>query len=214
MLIYAVADIHGKTEKIEQVESNIDLYKPDLVVIAGDITNYFHAEKIIKRLSRIQVPLLVIRGNSDLQSVEKIVGSFPGIHSLDKKFFCFENRWFTGINGTIPLPFYSIICLREKEKLKKMKKFVTHDSIVVAHPPCRGTLDKVGKRFHAGSKHLKDFIIKLQPAMLLCGHIHEDAGFKYIGRTMVVNCAMNRECSGAVIEYSQENEPDVKMICK
>ncbi len=41
MRIYAVADIHGKPEKITLVREKTEDLKPDALVVAGDITNYF-----------------------------------------------------------------------------------------------------------------------------------------------------------------------------
>jgi Icc-related predicted phosphoesterase len=47
---YAVADIHGKASRIERIQNNISHYKPDVVVVAGDITNLRHARTIIGKL--------------------------------------------------------------------------------------------------------------------------------------------------------------------
>ena len=37
---------------------------------------------------------------------------------------------------------------------------------------------------------LRDFIEKTQPALVLCGHIHEGRGIEQFGRTTVVNCGL------------------------
>ncbi len=43
MRIYAVADIHGKPEKIALVREKAEDLIPDALVVAGDITNYFNS---------------------------------------------------------------------------------------------------------------------------------------------------------------------------
>ena len=43
MRIYAVADIHGKPAKIAGILQAILELKPDALVVAGDITNYFNS---------------------------------------------------------------------------------------------------------------------------------------------------------------------------
>jgi Icc-related predicted phosphoesterase len=48
--------------------------------------------------------------------------------------------------------------------------------------------------------------------MVLCGHIHGDAGFSFLGQTLVVNCAMNRETSGAIIDYDLNHPPRIEMV--
>ena len=39
MRIYAVADVHGKSTRIEGIRKTISEFKPDVLVVAGDITN-------------------------------------------------------------------------------------------------------------------------------------------------------------------------------
>ncbi|MFO7884131.1 MAG: metallophosphoesterase family protein [Desulfobacteraceae bacterium] len=212
MLIYAVADIHGKDEKIDSIQACIQHYKPDVLVIAGDITSFCRADPILDRLSTTGLPILYIRGNTDLKKLDRAADKHANIQNLDRKQICFQKICFTGISGTIPLPFYSIICLNEKRELEKLKKLVTKDTIVVAHPPCRGVLDKVGKKCHAGSLNLKHFITQNCPALLLCGHIHEHSGIERIHQTLVVNCAMTKKHSGALVRYEKDKTPRAEII--
>ncbi|MEA2059116.1 MAG: metallophosphoesterase family protein [Thermodesulfobacteriota bacterium] len=212
MLIYAVADIHGKDEKIDRIKACIHHYTPDVLVIAGDITSFRGADRIFDRFSKTDLPILYIRGNTDLKKLDRAADHYANIQNLDKKQICFQELCFTGISGTIPLPFYSMICLNEKRELEKLKKLVTKDTIVVAHPPCRGVLDKVGKKCHAGSLNLKHFITQNCPALLLCGHIHEQSGVERIHQTLVVNCAMTKTHSGALVRYEKDKSPRAKII--
>ena len=53
MRIYAVADIHGKTENIETLSRVSNKFKPDVIVIAGDITRYFRWESTLNQLDKI-----------------------------------------------------------------------------------------------------------------------------------------------------------------
>jgi hypothetical protein len=48
--------------------------------------------------------------------------------------------------------------------------------------------------------------------MVICGHIHEDAGTTTLGRTIIVNCAMNKNMSGALIDLDLENLPEIEMV--
>jgi Icc-related predicted phosphoesterase len=42
------------------------------------------------------------------------------------------------------------------------------------------------------SPSLSKFILKHQPILVVCGHIHSEYGIKHLGKTVVANCAMQK----------------------
>ena len=214
MRIYAVADIHGKTEKIDRIKAVISREVPDILVIAGDITNYISPLKILKQLRDINIPVLGIRGNSDLKRVETLLLEQKNTIFLNHVPVIYQNLRLLGLNGTIPLPFLSKICFREAQRLDNLKHSITPETILVVHPPPRGVCDKVGNRFSAGSFHLKTLIENHPPLMVLCGHIHEQAGYQFFKNIIVVNCAMNKKYGGAIIDCGKGLPLKIKMIIK
>lgn len=214
MRIYAVADIHGKGERIARIKQTITQETPDILVIAGDITHYVSPLKTLDRLKNIPIPILGIRGNTDLKRVEQLLQHQKNFTLLNHVPVTYQNSPFLGLNGTIPLPFVSKISLNEPYRLDAIKYKITPQTILVVHPPPRGVCDKVGNRFCAGSFHLKTFIEKYSPLLVLCGHIHEQAGYQFLKNTLVVNCAMNELYSGAIIDCSQNRPLKIKMVTK
>jgi Icc-related predicted phosphoesterase len=212
MRIYAVADIHGKSSRIERIQETVAYYKPDAVVVAGDITNLKLARTIIGKLNGMGLPVLAVRGNTDLPGVNNLLNKFPNTVCLHLKEHIIKGVQFVGIGGTIPLPFRSQVSFLEERVLIKISRLVNHSSVVVAHPPPWGILDEAFNRFHAGSKGLYRFIRRYQPRLLICGHIHEKPGTATIGNSMVVNSNMARKNSGAIIEISGEDAPVVEMM--
>ncbi len=218
MRIYALADIHGRKENIEILSLVASEFKPDIIVIAGDITNYFHWKSAIAQLDLLgaknTIPILCIRGNSDFKIVEHSLAKAKNLNLLDASPQYFQGVPFMGANGTIPLPFASRVCLRE-DRLFKSFLPLDKETILVVHPPPRGICDKVG-RFSAGSKNLLDFVETTQPKMVLCGHIHEQAGIQFVTNcipgTMVVNCAMNKKNHGAIIDLKKDTMPLVNFL--
>jgi uncharacterized protein len=87
-----------------------------------------------------------------------------------------------------------------------------NDSILIAHPPPRGTLDEVLGKFHAGCSGLTDIVHKCGPLLLICGHIHERPGSAFAGNTLVVNCSMGMKGKGALIKMDKEKPPVVEMV--
>lgn len=67
------------------------------------------------------------------------------------------------------------------------------DALYVLHSPPRDTAcDQAGARAHVGSRAIRAFVERLQPPLVLSGHIHESprvsgAWRDAIGRTVVVN---------------------------
>lgn len=69
MRIYAVADIHGRSDKIALIRSNTQKLNPDVLVVAGDITNYTGSAGILAQLNDIPVPVLAVRGKNMFEEV-------------------------------------------------------------------------------------------------------------------------------------------------
>ena len=214
MRIYAVADIHGKSEKLAFVREKIETLKPVALVVAGDITNYFNADGVIGQLSSMPVPVLAIRGNTDLPKVDRLLEQYPNTSPLHLNDQTINGVKFTGVGGTIPVPFNSRISWREKGIFDRLARLVNEDSVVVVHCPPRGVLDQVLGRFHAGCHRLYQLIAQRQPRLVICGHIHESPGLAYIGRTPVTNACLSRTGNGAIIDLDADGAVSVEMLAR
>jgi Icc-related predicted phosphoesterase len=212
MRIYAVADIHGQSHKIELIRNNTLKLNPDVIVVAGDITNYVGSIRILTLLNDIPVPVLAVRGNSDLPRIENLFEYFSNISPLHLKRVTIDGTPFVGVSGCIPIPFSSRICLNQAQIFEKLKPMIKNNSVLVAHPPPRGTLDEVLSKFHAGCQGLAEVIKMYRPRLMISGHIHESSGSSFIGRTVVVNCAMGKNHAGAVIELDNKNHLTVEIL--
>lgn len=212
MRIYAVADIHGRPDKVALIRKNILKLKPDVLVVAGDITRFTGPVPVISRLNDMPVPVLAVRGNTDLARVEDLFDRFSNIYPLHLKETIMQDMRFVGLSGTLPLPFSSRICVREADTINKLKPLLNRSSILVAHPPPRGTLDQVLGRFHAGCRGLREIISTAQPKLMICGHIHETPGTAFLGNSRIVNCSIGRTGGGAVIDVETDRVSRVEMI--
>jgi len=83
-------------------------------------------------------------------------------------------------------------------------------TIYVTHtPPYNCGLDVTPNKEIVGSLDLRNFIEIYQPAMILCGHVHECNGITKIGKTIVINPGQDTDklsfvklkISGSKIEY-------------
>src|SRR3989339_2056717 len=113
MRIYAVADIHGKTETIKKIKKTVQRESPDLMILAGDVTQYFSALKPLTQLEEFGIPVFAVRGNSDFKCVEALIKDRGKIRLLNQEATEYRGKNFLGLNGTLPLTFVSKICLFE-----------------------------------------------------------------------------------------------------
>ncbi|WDP89187.1 MAG: metallophosphoesterase family protein [Desulfobacter sp.] len=212
MRIYAVADIHGKKRHLAAIYGVLDKYAPDIIVAAGDLTSHLKYRTCLSQLDCLPVPVLAVRGNTDLKRIESRIGKARNLHLLTPAPYHAGGLSFSGVSGTLVLPLASRICLGENKLLTTLPCPMDEDSVLVAHPPPKGICDRVAGKFSVGSKNLAGFIRTAQPALALCGHIHEQPGKGRIGRTIVVNCAMGRSGIGALIDMEKGRSPHVNFL--
>jgi len=212
MRIYAVADIHGKSKRIRRVKENIADYEPDLLIAAGDICKFFNPEPAITALNDLPIPVFALRGNSDRKRVENLIDASENISALHLSRHEINGIAMAGIGGTIPIPFRTRVAFREKALFQRFSHMAKRADVLVAHPPPFGFLDLVGGKAHAGWKRLTDLITEREPTLVICGHIHESAGFALTGRTMVVNCAMGSGRGGAIVDIKKGAIPQIRMV--
>jgi uncharacterized protein len=200
MRLYAVADIHGRFDRVAAIKKNLKTYCPNVLIIAGDITQFTRTHPVISELGDLSLPVLALRGNSDLKRVESQFARKENIFFLNNCDVTLQGVHFAGASGTIPVPFRSRIALWESLIWKRLMPLMTPRTVLVAHPPPWGYQDLVAGKYHAGCKSLERFIRDCQPAVLICGHIHEDVGITWLGKTRIINCAMGSSCEGAIID--------------
>jgi len=208
MRIYAAADIHGRAARIKSVKEQVKKLSPDAVVLAGDITNSLHPLADVVQLTDVPAPVLAIRGNWDMKKVDNLFGHF----SLHLKTVVLAGVPFVGVSGAMSLRVYSRLAIREQAMIEKIESLLTKDSILVVHPPPHGVLDEVFKGVHGGCRRLYDMILRCQPPLMICGHVHKCPGVAFIGKTLVVNCSMGKKGAGALIRYEKGQVPIVEMM--
>ena len=207
MLIYAAADIHGRPERLAVITAHIAAHRPDVLVLAGDISRRFRPDDTLGPLSRLLLPVLLVRGNSDSRRMDALLGRYPHLSSLHLVRKTIDKIDFVGCGGTLLLPFHSRLGFNESALEKRLSKRLHPGSILVVHPPPYGLRDRVLGRLSAGSRAVRRLVEKHAPALVVCGHIHEQSGVEQSGKTVVVNCAVNRKCGGVLIRYDGRSGP-------
>lgn len=187
--IIAISDIHGRTNYDHKIINALS--SVDLIIIAGDITDFGgknEASIIINGIKTINQNILAVSGNCDRPDVVELLKS-EGIN-LHGEIREFKGMSFFGVGGSGVTPFntpqeYSD---EEFEAILNRYKKGQYINIFVSHsPPYKTKVDKTLMGMHVGSKKVREFIVRHQPQICICGHIHEARNIDLIGKTMIVN---------------------------
>ncbi len=97
---------------------------------------------------------------------------------------------FAGLGYSTVTPFDTPGEYSEEEIAERLEKFAPwKPQVLVCHSPPLGTpLDRIKEGLHAGSRAVREFIEKHQPAHFFCGHVHEAEGVVIqMGATRAMN---------------------------
>jgi len=189
MKILAISDIHGDTKLTKKVSTLADKEKVDLIIVAGDITDFNRKQKnIIGPLSKNR-EVLMIHGNHESENtIKKLSEVYKNALNIHAKNHVKNNVGFFG-SGTTDWGYvedsediYDELKSGHKQ-IKNLKK-----KVMVSHsPPAGSIIEEMG---FPGSNGVRTAIEKFKPDFLICGHIHEGGGLvEKIGKTTVINVA-------------------------
>jgi Icc-related predicted phosphoesterase len=196
--IACAADLH---------EHLVEVPACDLLVIAGDLSYAFKGDLPSKRRFLVnefkawldEIPaaeVVLVAGNHD-QSIER--WGFP--EGLRCHYLQDEGVELLGLKlwGTPWQPWFHDWAFNAPRRHGEdflAGKFVAipgDTDIVICHGPPRGYGDHTGRRAgqpHVGSSALTEAIERIQPRLLVCGHIHSGYGRYRLGETEIVNAAL------------------------
>ncbi|MBS3778376.1 MAG: metallophosphoesterase [Candidatus Thermoplasmatota archaeon] len=203
MKIYATADLHGAQHRVNEALTAIEKHKPDIIIIAGDITQFGPADAAKNILNQFPGPVYTLPGNIDTSDVWEGIKETDAVN-LHKKQTQVNGLTFAGVNGVDD---------GETELFftdETLNGYVKHADVLVTHVPPYGFQDTVFLGKHAGSKPVRRIVDKFHPLLVISGHIHEKPGFIKHENTVIVNCSMGKRGRGAIIHINET--VDVTML--
>jgi hypothetical protein len=191
MRILIFSDIHGDTKSLERILAT----PADLYISAGDLSTFGHAlERCGEVLQPLGEKLWVIPGNHETAEQNTAFCKKFGFVDFHRQVRALEGKngvtqW-AGLGYSNPTPFDTPGEFSEEEIAAALAPFegLAPLYLVVHFPPHDSQLDRVMLGRHAGSRTLRAWVERVQPAWLFCGHIHECAGkTERIGATQGVS---------------------------
>ncbi|NLF70990.1 MAG: YfcE family phosphodiesterase [Candidatus Anammoximicrobium sp.] len=208
MRIVCLTDLHGDPAALDRIL--VDAGPADVVLLGGDITNFGTpnaAEFLVQRAQQHCPHVGAVAGNCDSQAIDERLAAL-GV-SLSGRGVRHGQAGLYGASGMPPWT-GTMYELSEDEIARTLwagRGQLTPPAweIVLCHVPPRGTrLDRTCRGEHVGSHAVRQFVEQAQPALLLCGHIHESRGTDRLGDTILVNCGRAFAGQYAVAELDSQ----------
>ncbi len=209
MKIMALADIHSEMKYLDAIGP--ELRQMDLLLLAGDITNFGGRDdirEILRLFCKYNQRILAVPGNCDGPSVNDYLAEKK--INLHCNCIRLNDIAFFGVGGSLPCaqltPFESgehdFVALLEsvEKKIESREK-----RVLLTHQPAYGTkLDLAGGADHRGSHAIEDFVMEHEPVLAVSGHIHDARGTDTIGSTVLVNPGPFRNGCYAVMQINEK----------
>ncbi|QGY39254.1 serine/threonine protein phosphatase [Pseudodesulfovibrio cashew] len=218
MYFIAFGDVHESTGVLESIP---DLANADGVIITGDLTNRGSREaaaRVIDAVAAINPRILAQPGNMDTDTVQAYLEERGmGLHLQVRELA--PNLGLLGVGLSTPTPFGTPGEISEQtlaglldETYAKADGF-GHLVCAIHEPPHGTALDMLGNGQHVGSPGVRAFIERVQPALVISGHIHEAAGVDRVGDTTIINPGMLAGGGYVRIDYADgELNAELKSI--
>ncbi len=200
MRVLAIADPHGNYSSIKTLLEIAG--KIDMVMIAGDITNFGPDEKANELIDMFDQTVMAVPGNCDHTTILELLDRSRAIN-LHNNVTSIDGISFAGMGGSNPTPFCTPFEIEEEELDEEISRLLIraedtgYPIVLLTHAPPHSFLDNVGDN-HVGCHAFASHMDKVK--LIICGHIHEARGIINNCGTLIVNPGMASEGSAAVIE--------------
>jgi Icc-related predicted phosphoesterase len=185
-----VSDAHADEQALEFLKKFLREEKPELVLVAGDLTQngpIDYAEDFLAAIRAAGADFFTVHGNMDPLRVKMLLDSKG--NSLHARRVEWRGFTFAGFGGSPPTPHGTLIEYSEADIYKQLAPLVDSKTIVLTHFPPHGILDETRDLKHAGSLSLRKIIEEKKPRAVICGHIHEREGERQALTTKVIKIA-------------------------
>ncbi|MEP5008543.1 metallophosphoesterase, partial [Roseobacter sp.] len=156
---------------------------------AGDYCNRRQdPDGAVALLEGIKVPMILVPGNNE--SEDEVRQAAPkNATVLHGQQVDLDGLSIFGLGYAVPVtPFIEWSCDLSEEAAGAILERCTQTDILISHSPPKGVLDRASNGMSLGSVTVLDTIKRVQPKLVLCGHIHDCWGQSAnIGESRVVN---------------------------
>lgn len=187
MRILAFSDLHLSPERAaDLVAASGDA---DLVIGAGDYCNMRRELDVaLGLLDGITAPMVLVPGNAESED-ELRAAAGENVQVLHGQGCEIGGLHLFGLGYGIPVtPFGAWSCDMTEDAAQRHLARCEAADILIVHSPPVGVADRTSQGVSVGSRAIFDAVTRVQPDLVLCGHIHDSWGQEdLIGASRVVN---------------------------
>jgi Icc-related predicted phosphoesterase len=181
------SDIHNHKPALEKLMAA----EADAYFAAGDLVSWSRGLNQMGELMKPRAErVFVLPGNHEsAQEIEQFCREF-GFVNFHGATVEIGGIRFAGLGYSTVTPFDTPGEYSEAQIAEQLEKFADwKPQVLICHsPPLNTALDRIKEGLHAGSRSVREFIEKHQPAHFFCGHIHEAEGVVIqMGATRAMN---------------------------
>ncbi len=187
MKILAFSDLHRAAPAARKLVAASQ--EADLVIAAGDFTN--HRQDLsgaMALLEGITAPIVMVPGNNESEDELRAVAPRNAVvlHGQQGEI---DGLKVFGLGYAVPVtPFTDWSCDLGEEDASQMLAACGDVDILISHSPAKGVADVTSQGVSLGSVAVREAVERVQPQLMVCGHIHDSWGQSaMIGNTRVVN---------------------------
>ena len=189
MKLLLFSDLHANTAAARRLVERARAV--DVVIGAGDFGSVRRrVQDCIDVLRSIDKPCLLVAGNNEsTDELSEACKSWPHARVLHGSGIKVAGVDFFGIGGGIPVtPFGAWSYDFTEEQATKLLAGCPEGCVLISHSPPKGAVDVSSSGKSLGSAAVRDAVLRLRPALVVCGHIHESQGLQtLLGESPVVN---------------------------
>ncbi len=163
----------------------------DVVVGAGDFGSVRRQVHVcVDVLRHVGKPAVLVAGNNEsTEELTEACRDWPDAHVLHGAGVAIGGVAFFGLGGGVPVtPFGAWSYDFTEEQAAELLAGCPRGGVLISHSPPKGAVDVDSHGRSLGSVAVREAVLRTEPALVVCGHIHACGGqHVLLGRSPVVN---------------------------
>ncbi len=188
MKLLLFSDVHCSEPVVQRLIARAT--QADILVGAGDFgTMRRGTTTTLAPFRGVDRPQVFVPGNAESIEELQTAVDWPQGHVLHGNGITIDDVTFFGFGGGVPItPFGAWSYDFSEADAAAGLQECPGGGVLVVHSPPQGVVDRSSGGQHLGSTAIRDAVIRCQPALVVCGHIHDCANQTgQIGSSPVVN---------------------------
>lgn len=176
MKILAFSDLHTDVRACQRLVQVAQANQVQVAVGAGDFATMRNGlQAVIDVLAELPCPVVLVPGNGEsVDELRAACQDHAHVHVLHGSAVEIESQVFFGLGYAVPeTPFGAWSCDLSEDSAAELLRDCPSGCVLVSHSPPYGHVDQNSRGLHVGSRTVLETIVRTQPKIVFCGHVHD-----------------------------------------